>query len=51
MNKISEEYILKSEENYDLYNFLAQNDKFLDWQITALFYSALCLIKAPNKLY
>lgn len=46
MNKIAEDYLFKSKENYELYEFLAKSNKFVDWQITALFYSALCLIKA-----
>lgn len=39
-------YISKSEENYNLYDFLKENDKFKSWQIVALFYSALCYVKA-----
>lgn len=39
-------YISKSEENFNLYEFLKENDKFKSWQIVALFYSALCYVKA-----
>lgn len=39
-------YLKKSKENYQLYEFLAQNDKFTTWQIVAIFYSALCIAKA-----
>lgn len=39
-------YIKKSEENYNLYLFLKESNKFVSWQIVAIFYSALCWAKA-----
>ena len=41
-----QKFIEKSEENYKLYEFLSKEGKFLEWQIVAIFYSALCLAKA-----
>ena len=46
MDKYVGDYILKSDENFSLYEFLAENNKFDSWQIVAVFYSALCLAKA-----
>lgn len=40
------DYKEKSDSNYKLYEFLSENSKFNDWQIVALFYSALCYMKA-----
>ncbi len=40
------EFIEKSEQNYKLYEFLNKNNCFIEWQITAIFYSALCYAKA-----
>lgn len=39
-------FIEKSDENYKLYELLKNNNKFIDWQIVSIFYSALCLAKA-----
>lgn len=39
-------FIGKSKENYELYQFLADADKFPNWQVIAIFYSALCYVKA-----
>jgi len=44
--KIVNRYIEKSEENYKLYEHLNSIDSFIEWQIVALFYSALCHVKA-----
>ena len=46
MDRYSQVYLDKACENYELYNHLANIDKFEAWQITTLFYSALCLAKA-----
>lgn len=40
------DHITKSYENYSLFEFLQESNKFNEWQVTALFYSALCLVKA-----
>lgn len=39
-------YQEKSNSNFKLYELLKKEEKFNDWQIVALFYSALCLVKA-----
>lgn len=39
-------YINKSNENFKLYEHLKESNKFETWQIVALFYSALCYVKA-----
>lgn len=39
-------FISKSKENFALYEFLNEQDKFINWQVVAIFYSALCLAKA-----
>lgn len=39
-------FILKSNANYKLYEFLKDSGLFVDWQIVAIFYSALCYAKA-----
>ena len=46
MDNYVTDYIKKSEENYKLYEFLAQHNKFESWQVVTIFYSALCLAKA-----
>lgn len=46
LNKYCEDFISKAEENYRLYEFLKEANKFLNWQVVAIFYSALCLAKA-----
>ncbi len=46
MDRYVQDYLTKSEENYKLYEYLAQNDCFESWQIVAIFYSALCIAKA-----
>lgn len=46
MLKITSEYLNKSDENYRLFEELNKQDKYIDWQITILFYSLLCYIKA-----
>lgn len=39
-------YKEKSEENFKLYEFLAQEKRFVEWQAVSIFYSALCYVKA-----
>ncbi len=39
-------YLEKATENYDLYNELSKLGRFKAWELTAIFYSALCLAKA-----
>lgn len=46
MDKYSKIYLEKAAENYNLYIELEKMGKFEAWQITAIFYSALCLAKA-----
>ena len=46
MDTYVDDYLLKSKENYALYEFLAKNNNFHSWQIVAIFYSALCIAKA-----
>ena len=46
MDSYVSDYLQKSKENYELYEFLAKNNKFHSWQIVAIFYSALCIAKA-----
>lgn len=46
MNRYCQIYFEKSVENYALYEYLAKEGRFLDWQIIAIFYSALCYAKA-----
>ena len=46
IDKYVQIYLEKAQENYELYCFLAKADKFVPWQLTAVFYSALCLAKA-----
>ena len=46
LDKYCEDFIAKSNENYELFEFLKDSDKFIDWQIVAIFYSALCFAKA-----
>lgn len=41
-----QKYKEKSEENIKLYEFLAQQNRFLEWQAVSIFYSALCYVKA-----
>jgi len=46
MDKYTEVYLEKAAENYNLFVELKKLNKFEAWQITAIFYSALCLAKA-----
>ncbi len=48
MNKkeVSKSFYLKSDENFKLYQFLSQENKFIEWQAVSIFYSALCYVKA-----
>ena len=46
MDRYSQIYYEKSIENFQLYEYLAQDNKFIEWQLIAIFYSALCLAKA-----
>ncbi len=39
-------YLEKAKENFDLYKELSKLKKFKAWELTAIFYSALCLAKA-----
>lgn len=39
-------FITKSKENYRLFEKLRNDNDFIEWQIVAIFYSALCLAKA-----
>jgi hypothetical protein len=40
------DYLAKSDENFALYEFLKDSNKFDGWQLVAIFYSALCIAKA-----
>lgn len=48
MNKkeVSKSFYLKSDENFQLYEFLSTEGKFIEWQAVSIFYSALCYVKA-----
>lgn len=48
MNKkeVVESFLKKCDENFELYNFLSAQDKFIEWQAVSIFYSALCYVKA-----
>lgn len=46
MKKISSDYLAKSKESFELFDDLKKQDKYVDWQMTTLFYSILCYIKA-----
>lgn len=46
MDKYTQIYLNKAEENYALYELLKSVNQFEAWQLTAIFYSALCLAKA-----
>lgn len=48
MNKseVSKSFREKSDENFKLYEFLAEENKFIEWQAVSIFYSALCYVKA-----
>lgn len=46
MDQYSLGFIHMSDENYKLYEFLSKNKKFINWQVIAIFYSALCYVKA-----
>lgn len=39
-------FIAKSDENFELYEYLNKANKFVGWQVIAIFYSALCYAKA-----
>ena len=45
-NKVVSNYLKKSKENFEFYNFLSYQEKYLEWQVVAIFYSALCYVKA-----
>ncbi len=40
------DFLDKSNENYQLYEFLSATKRFIAWQVVAIFYSSLCLVKA-----
>ena len=46
LDKYCSAFIDKSDENFKLYEFLNKNNCFLGWQVVAIFYSALCYVKA-----
>ena len=46
LDNYCEAFILKSQENYQLYELLSASKNFLSWQFVAIFYSALCIAKA-----
>ena len=46
MDKYTQIYLEKAGENYELYCTLKKLKKFKAWQLTAIFYSALCIAKA-----
>jgi hypothetical protein len=46
MDVIVLKFLAKAQENFALYENLKEQDKFHNWQIVALFYSALCYAKA-----
>lgn len=46
LDKYCESFIKKAEENYRLFEHLINCDDFVEWQIVAIFYSALCYAKA-----
>lgn len=48
MNKkqVSRSFLKKSSENFELYEFLSLEGKFIEWQAVSIFYSALCYVKA-----
>lgn len=48
MNKkeVSKSFYVKSDENFQLYEFLSAQNKFIEWQAVSIFYSALCYVKA-----
>ncbi len=46
LDKYCQDFLNKSEVNYKLYEFLHLSGKFVEWQIVAIFYSALCYVKA-----
>lgn len=46
MDTYISDYLAKADENFSLYTFLEENNKFEGWQLVAIFYSALCFAKA-----
>ena len=46
LKKLCADFIKKSDENFALYEFLKEQNKFIEWQAVAIFYSALCISKA-----
>ncbi|GEM_PF-3925565 len=46
MKKIFEDYLSKSKDNYNFFEELYKKNLQIDWQMTILFYSILCYIKA-----
>lgn len=46
LNKYCQDFTNKADENYKLYEFLKESGNFLNWQVVAIFYSALCIAKA-----
>ena len=46
LDKYCQDFLDKSRRNYELYQHLNASDIFLDWQVVAIFYSALCYVKA-----
>ena len=46
LEKYCKAFIEKSNDNYRLYEFLNKQNDFVEWQVVAIFYSALCYVKA-----
>ena len=46
LKKLCSDFIAKSNENFALYELLKNQNKFIEWQAVAIFYSALCITKA-----
>lgn len=46
LDEYCNKFIKKAQENYKLYEFLNEHNKFIGWQVVAVFYSALCYAKA-----
>ena len=42
----TKDFLKKSEENYELFEYLHDKNIFIEWQAVAIFYSALCIAKA-----
>ncbi len=44
--EVSKSFLQKSQQNFELYEFLSKENKFIEWQAVSIFYSALCYVKA-----